>query len=310
MFKNLLITGGAGFIGSNIAKRCLELGYCVTIVDNLSTGSMENIPKGADFLNMDISNPDEYYKISSIHFDAVLHLAAQSSGEVSNENPVYDCKVNILSTLLLLDFCKKNNIERFIYASSMAIYGDVKDNPVNEEQECRPLSFYGISKLSSEHYISHYSHDGLLTTSFRMFSVYGPGQNMQNMKQGMVSIFMSYLRDNEEIWVKGSSDRFRDFVYIDDVTDAWIDALENPASYGKTFNLATGVRTTVGGLVEEEIKSFGYDQDSYPVKYEGSTPDDQFGLYADISKIKNELKWEPKTSLHIGIKKMADWIKG
>lgn len=309
MFKNLLITGGAGFIGSNIAKKCLELGYNVTIVDNLSTGFLDNIPINAHFIEMDISNQDEYSKLSSIKIDAILHLAAQSSGEVSHENPINDCKINTLSTLLLLDFCKKNNIKRFIYASSMAIYGNTKENPVSENTKCNPLSFYGISKLSSENYIDHYSRYGLLTTSFRMFSVYGPGQNMQNMKQGMASIFMSYLKNNEKIWVKGNKDRFRDFVYIDDVVDAWINALENPSSFGKTYNLGTGVKTTVEKLLETEISSFGYNNTLYPVKYEGSTPDDQFGLYADVSRIKNDLKWVPKVDLDKGIEMMTKWVK-
>lgn len=174
---------------------------------------------------------------------------------------------------------------------------------------CHPLSFYGISKFSSEQYIHHFSNKGLNTTVFRMFSVYGPGQNMGNLKQGMVSIFMAYLIKNEEIWVKGSKDRYRDFTYIDDVVDAWVSAMDNPATYGQTYNLATGKKTFVYQLINEEMKSFNLNPDTYPVKYEGSTPADQFGLFADITKIRSDLNWSPKTDLKTGLAHTVDWIR-
>jgi len=279
MMKNVLITGGAGFIGSHIARRLISLNHTVTIIDNLSTGDEENIPTGADFIEADISKKKTYSFLSAKKFDAVLHLAAQSSGEVSNEKPDSDLKVNTLSTLLLLKWCAKNKIPRFMYASSMAVYGNPLHNPVSENEVCRPLSFYGISKMSSEHYIQHFSRQGLATTCFRMFSVYGPGQNMANMKQGMVSIFLTYLLKGEKIWVKGSGDRFRDFMYIDDVVDVWCSAIDNERTYGKIYNLATGKKTLVRKLVENEMTLFGVNPHTYPVKYKGITPADQFGLY-------------------------------
>jgi len=307
--KRVLITGGAGFIGSHLAKRLLEMGYNVTILDNLTTGESDNIPSGADFLNGDISKKKTYKLLPDLKFSYVLHLAAQSSGEISNEKPDLDLEVNTLGTLLLLRWCIKNKIPRFIYASSMAVYGDSVKNPVSETDPCSPLSFYGISKFSSEQYIHHFSQNGLNTTIFRMFSVYGPGQNMSNLKQGMISIFMAYLMKNEEIWVKGNKDRFRDFIYIDDVVDAWVSAMDQPAAYGKTYNLATGKKTYVHQLINEEIKTFNLNPETYPVKYEGTTPADQYGLYADVSKIRSDLTWYPKTELKTGLKLMADWVR-
>ncbi len=239
-YNRVLITGGAGFIGSHLAKRLLDTGYNVTILDNLTTGETDNIPSRADFIHGDISKKKIYKALTGRKFSHVLHLAAQSSGEISDERPELDLEVNTLGTLLLLRWCLKNKIPRFIYASSMAVYGDTLKNPVSETDPCNPLSFYGISKFSSEQYIRHFSKKGLNTTIFRMFSVYGPGQNMSNLKQGMASIFMAYLIKNEEIWVKGSKDRFRDFIYIDDVVDAWLSAMDQPVAYGKTYNLATG----------------------------------------------------------------------
>ena len=309
MKKKVLITGGAGFIGSHIAKRLQETGYEVIVIDNLITGNTNNIPKGVKFIEGDISKQKVISSLPHKDIFAVLHLAAQSSGEISQEKPDFDLKVNTLGTLLLLKWCREHDVPRFIYASSMAVYGDTLHNPVSENITCNPLSFYGISKLSSEHYIQHFTREGLATTCFRMFSVYGPGQNMTNMKQGMASIFLAFLLKGEEIWVKGSKDRFRDFIYIDDVVDVWCSSLKNEKTYGKIYNLATGKKTFVRELVEKEVKYFGFDPETYPVKYEGSTPADQFGLYADISALKQDLNWGPGVSLDNGLKNMISWVK-
>ena len=125
----------------------------------------------------------------------------------------------------------------------------------------------------------------------------------------MVSIFLAYLLNHEPIHVKGSKERFRDFIYIDDVVDAWLLALNNPVTFGKTYNLATGKKTPVGTLVEEEIRSFGLDPRTYPIKYEGNTPADQFGLYADISRIRKDLNWQPQTTLSKGLENMVAWLR-
>jgi UDP-glucose 4-epimerase len=309
MKKEILITGGAGFIGSHLARRLLSAGHSVTVIDNLSTGQKKNVPAGATLIRGDLSNKNILKKIPSCEYDAVLHLAAQSSGEVSNEQPEYDLKVNTLSTLQLLKWCKDSGIPRFMYASSMAVYGDNPHLPVAESEPCHPLSFYGISKLSSEQYVDHFSREGLNTTCFRMFSVYGPGQNLTNMKQGMVSIFLAYLLNGEPVWVKGSGDRFRDFIFIDDVVDAWCASLDNPRTFGKIYNLATGKKTLIRELVEKEIRAFGCKPGEYPVKYEGNTPADQFGLYADITKITKDLAWKPSVDLDTGLKQMFAWAK-
>ena len=207
----------------------------------------------------------------------------------------------------MLKWAMKRKVRRFLYASSMSVYGNVIKVPVPETEVCLPLSFYGITKLTGEHYVRHFSIEGLQTTCFRMFSVYGPGQDMSNLKQGMASIFMSYIIKGETIHVKGSKDRFRDFIYIDDVVDAWLKALDEPRSFGKVYNLGSGKRTHVYELINEEIKACGLV--SYPIKYEGTTPSDQYGLYADISNIKNDLVWTPRYSLSEGLKIMTEWAK-
>jgi len=309
MKQHILITGGAGFIGSHLAKRCLDSGFEVTIIDDLSSGSRKNIPPKAHFIDADISDIRWQDQLLGSPVTIVLHLAAQSSGEVSDQHPELDLKVNSYGTLLLLMWCQKNNIRHFIYASSMAVYGNADLNPVSEDTVLNPLSFYGISKETSERYIQRFFDKGLNTTVFRMFSVYGPGQNMENMKQGMVSIFLAYLRNNEPVHVKGSKERFRDFIFIDDVIDAWMLALNNPVVYGKTYNLGTGKKTLVETLIREEILAFGHNPDEYPVRYEGVTPADQFGLYSDIRKITSDLNWHPRISIRQGLETMVKWLK-
>src|SRR5207302_2649077 len=178
------------------------------------------------------------------------------------------------STLTLSRWCLKWGIPRFLYASSMAVYGDVRGLPASEDAPLCPLSYYGVSKLASEHVLRLAQREGLATTAFRMFSVYGPGQNLENLRQGMVSIFLAYLIRQAPIPVKGSLDRFRDFVYIDDVVDAWLRALDRqPASNDSpgTYNLGTGRPTTVRRLLDLLIAAVGFSPDTYPVSQEDET---------------------------------------
>ncbi|MGE5373185.1 MAG: NAD-dependent epimerase/dehydratase family protein [Solirubrobacterales bacterium] len=307
--KNALVTGGAGFIGSTLARRLLADGWKVLIIDNLSTGSIENVPPSADFLQLDVSGDRFCESLPSGLFDAVFHLAAQSSGEISFDNPEYDCRTNCLSTLLLLEWCQKWKIERFIYTSSMSVYGNQENQPVDESFRPEPTSFYGVGKLASEKYLKIYSELGVHTTAFRLMNVYGPGQNLKNLRQGMVSIYMAYLLKGEEILVKGSPDRYRDLIYVDDVVEALLSALDKPATYGQVYNVGTGVKTTVKDLINAEILSFGHDPLTYPVRYAGNTPGDMFGIYADISALREATGWVPRVSLARGLELMVQWAK-
>ncbi len=308
--KKALVTGGAGFIGSHVARRLLKEDWNVYIVDNLSTGYKENIPQGCEFIEVDLSSDNFINALPDINFDAVFHLAAQSSGEISFDDPAYDLKTNCLSTVMLLKWCLDKGIKRFIYTSSMSIYGDQEVQPVAEDALAFPKSFYGIGKLASEKYIEIYSRMGINITSLRLFNVYGPGQNMENLRQGMVSIYMAYILNRQELPIKGVVERYRDFIYIDDVVEAYIACLNNPSTFNKSYNVATGVKTTVKELVNELVDVFGYSNSGYPIKYCAGTPGDTFGIYADISALKRDATWSPKVSLSEGLKRMADWAKG
>jgi len=287
MKKTYLITGGAGFIGSAIARQLIKKGNKVIVLDNFLTGIRKNIPAGAKFVYFNIADEKEYAKLKNFKIDVVMHLAAQSSGEISFDNPVFDLDVNLRGTVLLLDWCLKKGVRRFIYASSMAVYGENKRKPLKESGVLNPLSYYGINKLACEHYIKLYAKRGIDFTNLRMFNVYGSGQNIENTRQGMASIYLYYILKNRPIIVKGSRNRFRDFIYIDDVVECWVKTVNNKKTYGKTYNLGTGRKTTVEELLQGLIKSSGYKK--YPVVFRGSTPGDIFGSYANIDLIKKDL---------------------
>lgn len=306
--RNVLITGGAGFIGAALARALLAAGDRVLVIDNLSTGRRHNVPSQAEFIELDLATPDFVSRLPRAHFDAVCHLAAQSSGELSGADPLYDVQANALSTLLLSRWCLRNGIGRFLYASSMAIYGDPEQLPVAETADCRPLSYYGVSKWASEAYLRIAARDALSTTSFRMFSVYGPGQNMENLKQGMASIFMAYMLRGDELPVSGSLERFRDLVYIDDVVEAWLKALAMPATASQAYNIGCGRPVTVRQLLSELLGVLQLPAD-YPIHEGAGLHSDQFGLYANIERARRELHWEPRTSVAAGLRAMADWAR-
>lgn len=308
MSCKILVTGGAGFIGSAVAKRMIQLGHSVSIVDNLVTGLKRNIPDGADFMELDISRQADIDKLPR-DVDTVLHFAAQSSGEISYDKPMVDLETNVIGTYLLLHYCKENDIRRFIFSSTMSVYGEPVNLPMDENHPVEPQSYYGATKLAAEKYVNIFGRSGMDITNFRLFSIYGPGQNMDNMKQGIASIYMAYIMKNEPVFVKGQLDRFRDLLFIDDVVEAYEIALDNEKTYGQLYNLGTGRKTTVRELIDSELEAFGYNPGEYEVIQGEPTPNDTFGVTADITKIKTELGWEPKFSVADGLKKMAAWVK-
>ena len=303
--KNYLVTGAAGFIGSAVAKRLISLGNYVVSIDNLSTGKKSNIPEGVVFIEGDCGDPEIYTKVPNKNYDAIIHIAGQSSGEISFDDPVYDIKTNAVSTLLLLKYALDTSCKRFIYASSMSVYGKQPDQRVKEVSECNPLSFYGVGKLASEHYLEIYRTYGIETTSLRLFNVYGPGQNLENLKQGMVSIYLAQIHEKDLVEVKGSLDRYRDFIYIDDVVDAFESCLIRKGSEGEIINIGTGVRTTV-----KELLAFLFElqQKKLNIKNSDSTAGDLFGIYADITKMKTILGIEKPKNLIKGLTEMNNWL--
>jgi len=303
--KNLLVTGAAGFIGAALAKRLLEEGHHVMTVDNLSTGFIENIPNGCEYIIGDLHDEAIIRQLSGRCFDVIYHIAGQSGGITSFDDPLYDMNANITSTLLLLDYARASGCNRFIYASSMSVYGDGNICPVAEDAILMPKSFYAVGKLASEHYMRLFSTLGIKATALRLNNIYGPGQNMANTKQGMASIYMEQALRDKHIHSLGSKERFRDFVYIDDAVTSFIVAGEGQEEDAyNIYNVATGIKTTVESLVEKIRNALPFD---VSVEYRGETPGDQFGIYCDYSRIAHALGWEPKIDLTTGINKMIKW---
>ena len=302
---SFLVTGAAGFIGGALAKRLIEHGNKVITIDNLTTGFRESIPEGVIFIEGNCQDESIINQLNSYQFDAIFHIAGQSSGEISFEDPVYDLQTNAQSTLLLLKYALKTNCKKFIYASTMSVYGDQPDIPITEEASTLPKSFYAVGKLASEHYLDIYSKYNMDIVALRLFNVYGPGQNMENLKQGMVSIFLAQALTNKKITVKGSPQRFRDLVYIEDIINSFTIFLGvNKPGY-RYYNVSTGIRTTISDLLDKIIAYLPYE---VSVEYSDSTPGDQFGIYGDATKIEKELGWKYQTDLDKGLKKMINSI--
>lgn len=308
MAGNILVTGGAGFIGSALARRLHAKGWAVTVLDDFSTGHRSNLIEGVKLIEVDLSRPDFLEALPSGRFDVVCHLAAQSSGPVSVDRPVYDFDVNARSTLLLSDWCVRVGVPRFIYASSMAIYGNPDDRFASESTPPVPRSPYGVSKLTSEHLLRLAEVRGLQATCLRMFSVYGPGQDLSNRQQGMLSIFLAYLLDGVEVPVTGSLDRVRDFTFIDDVVDFWMEVIGRSSTPSAVYNVGTGITTSVGDLLRELIHALGLPED-YPIAVGDTSVNDQSGVAADRSLAEKELGWIPKVELSEGIERMVHWVR-
>ena len=306
--KHILVTGGAGFIGSALTRRLLSDGCEVTVVDNLANGRVENIPQEARFIKADLMKESTYDEIREIPFDAVFHLASQSSGALSFEDPMADMKSHLFITFSLLQLSLKRKVSRFMFSSSTTLYGDTNGLPVNEDCPVNPKTYYATGKLACEDYIRFFFGQGLPTTVFRLPNVYGPGQNLQNKDQGMVSIYLSYIVEGQPILVIGSRVRFRDFIYIDDVVDGWMKGFASPDTIGKTYNLASGKKSTVDQVLEGLKTACG--KPDYPVEFVTGTPGDQSGLVADISRIQKEIGFNPKTDLQEGLRKMVETETG
>ncbi len=302
--KTYLVTGAAGFVGAALSKCLIENGNKVVTIDNLSTGFEDSIPDGVVFYKGNVQDKIVVKKLEKYNFECIFHIAGQSSGEISYDDPVYDLQTNTQSTLLLLKLAQQTGCKKFIYASTMSVYGDNKEF-VSEKDATEPKSFYGVGKLASEKYLKIFS-DDIVTTSLRLFNIYGPGQNMKNMRQGMVSIFLQQALTSNQIEVKGSLKRFRDFIYIDDVVSAFLKAENRKSKDKKIYNIGTGIKHTVSELIEIISSNF---QDNKIIIQNSNTPGDQFGIYSNSNLAIKELKWKSNVSLKEGIKIMVDYYR-
>lgn len=300
----ILVTGGAGFIGSNLVDALIEKDHEVSIVDNLSTGNRENINKKAKFFEADVTNEEDLVKIfSEIKPEAVFHLAAQVSVEVSTKDPSRDVKNNVIGTINVLRQVKNLKVKKFIFSSTGgAIYGDDAPRPTTEEAKAEPLTPYGIDKLCAEGFIRFFASDDSFNYSILRFAnVYGPRQD-PNGEAGVIAIFTKRMLNNEPSKIYGDGKQTRDYVYVQDIVRGLILAMEE----GKNgvYNLATGVETTVNEISEKlvELTSTSAIPDHAPGRKE------QHASSLSFDKIKREMGWDPQVVLEDGLKKTVDWF--
>ena len=306
--EKYLVTGAAGFIGSAVARQLIIDGSIVWTIDDLSTGSESNLAEGAKLLVGSCHDPEIISQIGDEKFDAIIHLAGQSSGEVSFDDPINDLKNNVESTLQLLNFALRTGCNRFIYGSSASVYGDARDLLVSESSNLQPLSCYGVGKLASEKYLQVFNEAGIHTTALRFSNVYGPRQNLENMRQGMVSIYLAQLiSDAEAIVVKGPLERTRDFVFIEDVVRVIIQTIKNSKAFGQVYNVGSGETHSVGQLLDILMLAYGVKK---KIVLEKGTPGDQKCVQVCIEKIRRDLEYRPLVKLEDGIARMIDWVKG
>lgn len=313
-YQKILVTGGAGFIGSHIVDKLMEKGFEVTVFDNLDTGHIENIEshQGKEdfhFIKGDIRDFNLVKKIMK-DVDAVFHEAALASVTLSVQNPLLSNDINVTGTLNLLKASSDLGAKRFIYASSAAVYGDTKAPEKREDMSTNPRSPYGISKLAAENYVKIFHKlYGLETVSLRYFNVYGPRQrfDLQCAYGGVITIFTNrLLRDMPPI-IFGDGEQTRDFVYIADVVEANMLALDKKDAAGEAFNIGTGLSVSVNQIAET-LKDIMNKHELKNVHADPRPAEGRHG-YANIRKAQKILGFHPKVSIKEGLVKLVDWYK-
>lgn len=302
----ILITGGAGFIASQIAEAYLAAGHAVTIVDNLSTGRKANIPQGATFVEADIRDAAAMNKLfSSTSFDLMSHHAAQMDVRKSVADPVYDASVNVLGVLTLLQECVRTGVKHVVFASSGgAIYGEQDFFPADETHPTRPISPYGVAKLTTEQYLFYYyAVFGLNAVCLRYANIYGPRQNPEG-EAGVVAIFANRMFAGQEPVINGEGKQTRDYVFVGDVVRA------NVAAVGKTgfhiYNVGTGRETDVNHLFRVIRDAVG---STCPEQHGEAKKGEQLRSVLSHERIKKELGWTPSVTLEEGLARTVDHFR-
>jgi UDP-glucose 4-epimerase len=302
---NILVTGGAGFIGSNVADGFIQQGHKVTIIDNLSTGFESNLNKKAKFFKVDIRSSVIDKIFEKTKPDILCHHAAQIDVRKSTKDPIFDADVNILGSLNLLDTCVKHKVQKVIFASTGgAIYGEQDYFPADEKHPANPLSPYGVTKLTIDKYLHFYRETyGIDYVSLRYANVYGARQNPLG-EAGVVAIFAKRLLSEKEAVIYGDGTQTRDFVFVDDVVESNLLALNFPRS--DIFNIGTGIETDVNSIFRLLKKLTGAKQKEI---HAPPKPGEQQRSVLDYSKAKRILEWSPKHNLEEGMAKTVEFFQ-
>lgn len=305
MSQKILVTGGAGFIGSHLVDALIQKRYRVVVMDNLTTGFKRNVNPNAKFYKVDIKSKKVADIFKKEKFDYVFHLAAQMDVRHSVADPLYDAEVNILGSLNLMRNAAKYKVKKFIFASSGgAIYGQTKNLPTPEKEPTNPISPYGVSKLASEKYLFYFQQEfGLPYVSLRYANVYGPRQRSDG-EAGVVAIFTDKILAGKQAVINGDGRNTRDYVYVGDVVRANLLALKSMAK--GAYNIGAGKETTVNKVFKTIVKTAGV---SAKTKNGPAKPGEQRRSVLSYRKIYRELGWRPKINFKEGIKRTVVWFR-
>jgi UDP-glucose 4-epimerase len=301
----VLVTGGAGFIGSHLVDRLILEGHEAIVVDNLVTGKRRNINRAARFYKMDVQSWRLERVFRNERPNVVMHLAAQMDVRKSVEDPMFDAQVNVLGTLNALQQAVKHGVRKVIFSSSGgAIYGEQETYPAPETHVLKPLSPYGLSKLCGEQYLSYFQRvSGLQAVSLRYANVYGPRQDPEG-EAGVVAIFIQKMLNNEQAVINGNGRQTRDFVFVEDVVEANL-AMMGQETQG-TYNVGTGVETSINDLFRILVQHTG---STCKEMHGPAKKGEQARSVIDSAKLRQEVSWEPKADLSEGLKKTVEYFR-
>jgi UDP-glucose 4-epimerase len=312
MSGSVLITGGAGFIGSHIAEEFLGAGWSVTCLDDLSRGKRQQVPAAARFIEADIRSPDAFAAVADGKPDVLIHEAAQIDVRISVEQPALDASINLVGFANLLSAAVAGRLKRVIFASSGGVvYGDPAILPTPEPTANLPISPYGVSKLAGEHYLRVLGAlHGFEGVALRYANVYGPRQDPAS-EAGVVSIFVSRLLAGRPLTIFGDGTQTRDYVFVKDVARANLLAASVAVSRGDrldvpAFNVATGRETSVNDLAQHIGRALGRQP---VIEYAPARPGELFRSCLDVSKAERQLDWTPQASFDQGLKQLAAWFE-
>ena len=305
----VLITGGAGFIGSNIARELTEQEYTVKILDNLSTGNLNNISDIKNKIELIIGDVRDIKIVKKVmkDVDYVFHQAALPSVPRSIQDPITTNKINVNGTLNILIAAQDNNVKKVVYASSSSVYGNTPTLPKREDMEPCPLSPYAITKLIGEYYCKvFYDIYGLETVSLRYFNVFGPRQDPNSQYAAVIPKFITSMLKNESPTIFGDGEQSRDFTFVKDVVQANILACKAKNASGEVFNIAYGKKTSINELVDKINEILGT---SIKAKHTDPRLGDVRHSLADISKAKRILGYKPKYDIEEGLKETIEYMR-
>ena len=299
----VLVTGGAGFIGSNLVDRLIEKGYKVVVIDNLSTGRKENLNPKAKFYKIDICSPkirDIFYKERP---KIVFHYAAQINVRKSIEDPIEDANINILGTLNILENCKNFKVKKFIFPSSVGVYGEPQHLPISEAHPLQPIAPYPVAKLTVEKYLNYYQTQGFNFTVLRYSNVYGPRQ-LSSGEAGVIAIFIRCFLNGKRPIIFGNGKQTRDFLYVEDAVSAAVKSIKAPS--GTIYNVGTGEETSVNDTLE--LFSQIFDKKINPV-FQSLRKGEIIKSSVNFQRIKKEFSWRPMYDFKKGIRKTVEWFR-